>query len=105
MDGNRTWAREQGIAQFEWHKKWYDNIENIIDGCLARDVEVASFWALSDDNIRERSALEVKYLFDLLTDGIDKLITQANEKNVRLHFVGDRRLLREDCAAAIERAE
>lgn len=72
---------------------------------MARDVEVASFWALSDDNIRERSVLEVKYLFDLLTDGIDKLITQANEKNVRLHFVGDRRLLREDCAAAIERAE
>ena len=68
-------------------------------------MKYASFWALSDDNIRERSVLEVKYLFDLLTNGISRLISQANEKNVSLHFVGDRGLLRADCKKALEEAE
>lgn len=105
MDWNRTWARENGLKQLEWHKTGYDNIEKIIDGCLEKWVEYASFWALSDDNIRERNPLEVKYLFDLLTEGIIRLITQSQEKNIRLFFVGDRRLLRRDCLAAIEKAE
>lgn len=64
-----------------------------------------SFWALSDDNIRERSALEVKYLFDLLTERMSELVDSAVERNIRLQFIGDRSLLRADCVAAIEHAE
>lgn len=105
MDGNRTWARAQGLSQFEGHKQGYNNIESVIDGCLAAGVEYASFWALSDDNIRERSAIEVKYLFDLLAERMQELIDSAMKRNVALCFVGDRTLLRSDCVAAMERGE
>lgn len=105
MDGNRTWAKNKNLPQMEWHKRGYDNIEKILNLCLAKNLEFASFWALSDDNIRERSDFEVKYLFDLLVKGIKKLIIQANEKNIRLYFIGDRELIRKDCCKAIEQAE
>ncbi len=67
-------------------------------------MEWVSFWALSDDNIRERSAIEIEYLFDLLVRGITRLIARSNERNIRLHFVGDRTLLRSDCQESIIRA-
>jgi undecaprenyl pyrophosphate synthase len=54
---------------------------------MSRDLPVVSFWALSDDNIRERSETEVSYLFDLLTRGIKDLIKQATERGIRLYFV------------------
>lgn len=105
MDGNRTWARENGLEQLEWHKKGYNNMEQIIDGCLEKWVEFVSFWALSDDNIRERNFVEVKYLFDLLTDKMGDLVEKVIPRNIRLHFVGDRSLLREDCQKAVADAE
>lgn len=105
MDGNRTWARENWLEQLQWHKKWYDNIENIIDGCLEKWVEFASFWALSDDNIRERNIVEVKYLFDLLTDKMSDLVEKVMPRNIKLQFVGDKNLLRADCRKEIEMAE
>ncbi len=105
MDGNRTWARANHLPQLEWHRRGYDNVERVIDACLERDIPTISFWALSDDNIRERSDTEVSYLFDLLIRGISRLIEQSNTKNIRLYFVGDRSLLRSDCVETIERAE
>lgn len=105
MDGNRTWAQREGLPQLEGHRRGYNNVEHILNACLDRGIKYVSFWALSDDNIKKRSSLEVKYLFDLLTEGIGKLVEQSNAKNVRLHFVGDRSLLRADCREALERAE
>lgn len=87
MDGNRTWAKNNSLPQLEGHRKGYDNVESIIDACIERRIPCVSFWALSDDNIRERSQIEVSYLFDLLVRGINKLIQQANDKNIRLYFV------------------
>ena len=105
MDGNRSWARANALPQLEWHKRGYDNVEQIIDACLERQIPYISFWALSDDNISERSKIEVSYLFDLLTRGILRLIYQSNTKNIKLCFVWDRTLLRSDCRDAIEKAE
>lgn len=105
MDGNRTWAKERWLETFEWHKVGYENMEAVIDGCLEKWVEYVSFWALSDDNIRERSALELKYLFDLLADNMSNLVEKVMPRNIRLEFVGDRNLLRKDCREALLEAE
>ncbi len=105
MDGNRTWARGKWLPQLEWHRRGYNNAENIIDECLALDISYVSFWWLSDDNIRKRSTEEVSYLFDLLTRWIRDLIKKSRKKNIRLYFVGNRELMREDCLSAMCDAE
>lgn len=74
-------------------------------GCLEKGVECASFWGLSDDNIRERSAIELKFLFDLFGKFFEKFLKKAQDNNIRLHFVGDRTLLRADCREIISEAE
>ena len=104
MDGNRTWARWRWLPQLEWHRRGYNNMEDIMDICLSKGIPYVSFWALSDDNIAKRSEEEVKYLFDLLAQWIPRMIKKSNKKNVRLFFVGNQNLLREDCAWLIQKA-
>lgn len=105
MDGNRTWAKERWLASHEGHSAGIDVVESVILGCLEKKVECASFWGLSDDNIRERSALELKFLFDLFEKFFQKFLQKAQDNNIRLHFVGDRTLLRADCREIISEAE
>ena len=80
MDGNRTWARNNFLPSFEGHRRGYENFKKIIQSCLDRSISYISFWALSDDNIRERSPDEVKYLFDLLSEGMKEMQKYAIEK-------------------------
>jgi undecaprenyl diphosphate synthase len=105
MDGNRSWARANHLPQLLGHKRGYENARDIIELCRTRGIEQVSIWALSDDNIRERSPEEVTYLFDLLTRAIDELLIDAGDNNVKIAIIGNRSLLRANCLSAVERAE
>jgi undecaprenyl diphosphate synthase len=105
MDGNRTWAKENHLPQFEWHRRGYENAKSIILLCNKRSIPYVSFWALSDDNIHRRSSEEVSYLFTLLTKALPNLARQAMKENLRIQVVGDRDLLTQSCIRAIEKAE
>lgn len=105
MDGNRTWAREHLLPQFEWHRRGYNNTKQIMRDCLSLQIPYCSFWALSDDNITERLKEEVSYLFELLTIGILDMAEEANQDNVRIRVIWDRTLLPPKCQENILKAE
>lgn len=105
MDGNRTWAKEKSLPSLVGHKKGYENAKRVITLCKSRSIPYASFWALSDDNIRERSRDEVQYLFGLLTKTMPDITRLAIKENLRIEIVGDRGLLPEKCNTAILKAE
>ncbi len=105
MDGNRTWAKEQWLPSLEWHRQGYLNAKNIIREVKQLGIPFASFWALSDDNIKKRSPEEVEYLFRLLETWILDLAKDANKNNIRIVCIGDRELLPEKCRKNIEKAE
>ena len=44
MDGNRRWAKKQGIALKTQHKKGFENISNILLSSIQSGVDVVSFW-------------------------------------------------------------
>lgn len=105
MDGNRTWAKSRLLPSFEGHRRGYANFKNIIESCIKRDLKYISFWALSDDNIRERSSEEVNYLFDLLWEGMNELINEAHKWKSKVRIIWDRTLIRSDCLTQIEKIE
>ena len=39
MDGNRRWAKEQGLPAVEGHRAGYDTMKKVGDWCLARGVK------------------------------------------------------------------
>lgn len=105
MDGNRTWAREHFLPQFEGHRRWYNNAKQIMKDCLSLGIPYCSFWALSDDNIAQRSQEEVTYLFDLLTKWVLDIAKDAHKDQIRLICIGNRSLLPKKCQENILKAE
>jgi undecaprenyl diphosphate synthase len=105
MDGNRTWAAEKGLPSLEGHRQGYENAKSIIKETKNLGIPYASFWALSDDNIRKRAPEEVGYLFQLLERWILDLAQEAHTQNIRIMCVGDRTLLPEKCVKNIRKAE
>ncbi len=104
MDGNRRWAKEQGLPSFEGHRKGYDKLKDVGDWCLARGIKVFTVFAFSSENWR-RSPEEVGFLMDLLERGLSKELDHFIERNIRIKVIGRREGLRESLVKAIQSAE
>lgn len=46
-------------------------------------------WALSKENILERSEVEIAGIFQLFRDKIPKLVTKLIKNSIRLDIIGD----------------
>ena len=88
MDGNRRWAKKLSNVVSFGHASWGDNIENILTLCLDAQMEYVSMWALSKENILERSEVEIAGIFQLFRDKIPKLVTKLIKNSIRLDIIG-----------------
>lgn len=64
-DGNRRWARENGLPEIDGHKKGVDNFEGLFRAGKELGIKCFSTWVFSTENWR-RDEKEVGYLFDLI---------------------------------------
>lgn len=70
-DGNRRYARSNGIEKYDAYEKARDTIKNVtksLEG-FSRDVESISFYLLSEENLK-RSDDDLETLFQLLKENI-----------------------------------
>lgn len=96
MDGNRRWAKKlKNIASF-WHEQWSETLERVLEFCLVQDIAYVSMWALSRENILERSEFEIQTIYALIRHKIPRLIDRFIRDNIRLEVVGDFELLPND---------
>ncbi len=100
LDGNRRWARAQGLPTLEGHRRGYDNVKTIGVAALARGIEHFTVFAFSTENWK-RSAEEVAYLMDLLYLLLTTEIDFLKKHNVRLKVIGRREGLSEKIQRAI----
>lgn len=104
MDGNRRWAKKQGLAAVMGHSKGVDSVRRVIEFCLKKGIAYTSLYTFSLENFK-RSDEEKAYLFDLMVkevaQGIDEFISQG----VRIRFVGDRALFPTSVQASCHEVE
>lgn len=88
-DGNRRWARAQGLAVFAGHKKAVEEtFEVLIERAAELKIAYLTFWIFSTENwTREKK--EVEFLMNLFRQIFDKQIDGWNEKNIRFNMIGD----------------
>ncbi len=106
-DGNRRWARTNRLNLV---KGYSAGINKIIDVCIwaqKQGVKTVSVWALSSENVKERSRGELSLLYRLYTraaydSGILKLL-QENRAHVRI--IGNLSLLPARLREALKRVE
>ncbi len=88
MDGNRRWAKKQGLAAVRGHAQGVDIIKKVIIFCLKKNISYVSLYTFSTENFK-RSEYEKTFLFRLLSNELLKGTEDFIRQGVQVRFVGD----------------
>ncbi len=86
-DGNRRWARRNGVHIRAGHDRGADVLLEIGHQLLARGVEYLSVYSFSTENWN-RDPEEINDLLDVATAFARSHVYEFNESNVRVRFLG-----------------
>lgn len=86
-DGNRRWAEERNLSNFEGHKKGHEKLKRAIEWFFARGVKIISVFVFSAENWN-RAKEEVNYLMKLLKEAIEREKERALEKGYKILVSG-----------------
>ncbi|HVZ55645.1 MAG TPA: isoprenyl transferase [Chitinophagaceae bacterium] len=103
MDGNGRWAREQGQDRLFGHYHGVESVRNIVEGCAELGVEYLTLYAFSTENW-ERPEYEVVGLMELLVTTIRQEAESLHRNNIKLHVIGDMRMLPEYARRELDEA-
>ena len=103
-DGNRRWAKEQGLPTIEGHKKGFDTIETLIEAAGKAGISYITFYVFSTENW-QRDKSEVSYLMKLAETKILQYARKLAANNAKLLVLGSRERLSDKLVKAIEEAE
>ncbi len=87
MDGNRRWAREQGLSSLEGHKAGYEKLKEVLGWAKDAGVHTVIAYAFSTENWK-RSKEEVDHILSLFS----YFLTNDSHtiEHARIRFIGDR---------------
>jgi undecaprenyl diphosphate synthase len=87
MDGNRRWAREQGVPEAQGHAAGVEAVRPIVERAQLRGVQVLSIYAFSRENwARDRD--EVRTIFSLLDAAIQDYTPDLVRQGVAVRLLG-----------------
>lgn len=103
-DGNRRWAKTQGLPTIEGHKKGLDVIQELVEAASKTGIEYLTFYVFSTENWG-RSADEVGYIMRLAETRILKYAEKLKKHNAKLIILGSKERISPTLASIIEKAE
>lgn len=101
IDWNRRWAKNLWKQSLYGHKAWFDNVETILELAYDRWIEVVSIWALSKENIKKRSKLEIEWLTRLIGN-LPKFLPKFNKFDAKFETIWDLDLLPKKTIATLD---
>ena len=87
MDGNGRWGLKYKKSRNAGHKAGLNTVEKIIKESIKNKIRFLTLYAFSTENWN-RPKKEIKYLFDLLEDFLEKKIDDLHKKNIKLKVIG-----------------
>lgn len=103
-DGNRRWAKSQGLPTIEGHKKGLERIEELVGAASEAGIKYITFYTFSTENWG-RSTEEVSYIMKLAESRILKFAEKLAKKNGRLLVLGSRDKISPSLLSCIDKAE
>lgn len=106
QDGNRRYAREQGLDTAVGHRLGADATEQVLDWACELGVQHITLYTFSTENFRRDSA-ELAALFRLFQEKFTAILKdeRVRRNHIRVRMIGDRSLLPADLLATIDAAE
>ena len=106
QDGNRRFARDQGIQTAIGHRLGADTTEQVLDWACDLGVRHITLYTFSTENFR-RDPEELASLFALFQEKFRAILRdeRVHRNHIRVRMIGDRSLLPDDLLATIDAAE
>ena len=107
MDGNRRFAWSSNLERDMGHHQGKEKLKEVMDWVLDLGIPYFTVYALSTENMYERSEDELESLYDLYVAGLDEIAEdpKIHSRGVRVQAVGRLDSLPSRVQAAIERAQ
>ncbi|SDC88465.1 isoprenyl transferase [Niabella drilacis] len=103
MDGNGRWAQEQGQDRLFGHYHGVESVRDIVEGAAELGIGYLTLYAFSTENW-DRPEYEVVGLMELLVSTIRKEAEVLHKNRIRLHVIGDMRMLPESARRELNEA-
>jgi undecaprenyl diphosphate synthase len=87
LDGNRRWAKRQGLPTLEGHRRGLNNVRTIADAAFKSGIKILTVFAFSTENW-QREKREVSYLMKLFKMFIAQELKATVAKGVKINFFG-----------------
>lgn len=106
LDGNRRWAKRHLYLPKIGHYKGADRVEELINWCNELGIKIITLYALSTENL-ERKDEELEYLYDLIEQRLNKLLTDPKLHKFRMNVraIGKLELLPERITNVLKKLE
>ena len=104
VDGNRRWARQQGIPKYEGHLAGYNALKDVIYETIGQGVQYVSVYTFSTENWK-RAQEEVSYLLQLTVRLLQADLHELIERGIRFRHLGSREGLPDKVLKALDNAE
>ena len=103
-DGNRRWAKSQGLPSIEGHRAGLKSIKALVEAASKADIEYITFYVFSTENWG-RSKEEVAYLMKLAETRIVKYAEELAENNAKMAILGSKDKVSPRLMSLLEKAE
>jgi len=103
MDGNRRWAKRHGLDVLEGHFAALKNLHSLLEYVNEQQIKCVTIFLFSTENW-SRSEDEIKGLFWLFEEALDKEAPYLHQQGVQLRHLGRLDELPNSLQAAIKKA-
>lgn len=89
-DGNRRWARQNGLPITEGHRRGAEKMEEFLKWSVQEEIDEISVYALSLENLMKRSRAELENLYDIFEEYFGKMAEDdwVDNYDVQIRFHG-----------------
>ncbi len=104
MDGNRRWAKKNGLPVYSGHSQGAEVFKSLALYCNKIGLKHLTVYAFSTENWK-RSTAEVSALMILLKKYLNKVIKEFSSENIKMKFLGDVSAFSSDIQKLIQKIE
>jgi len=102
MDGNRRWAKSQGLSPEIGHEEGARRIEPLVEEAVKNKVKFLTFYSFSTENWK-RSPFEVQKILQVFRTMLyDSTVDRLQGKGVRVNIIGSYKAFPSDIVQRVE---
>lgn len=104
MDGNRRWAKAQGLPTLRGHEAGFEKVKEVIEWGIEEGVAHIVLYAFSTENWK-RTEEEISYLLALIERGFRERMGDIVKLGVRVRVIGEREYFSKNLQQIIREVE